>query len=75
MCLLDLMKLFISLYGVVNEQNGRKNLFERTSMACSVSFFSVYICFVLTLICSCFQSGSSDNAVGIRISKFRYQAF
>ena len=43
------------------------NLFERTTMACSVIFFSVYICFDLTLIGSCFQRGSSDNAVGINI--------
>ena len=44
-------------------------------MACSVIFFSVYICFDLTLIGSCFQSGSSDNDVGIKILKVRYQAF
>ena len=50
------------------------NLFERTTMACSVIFFSVYICFDLTLIGSCFQRGSFDNAVGIKILKFIYQA-
>ena len=63
------------LYGVDYKQNGGVNLSERTSMACSVIFFSVYICLDLTLIGSCFQRGSSDNAVGIKILKFRYQAF